>query len=194
MPISGAVLAGGRSARFGTDKAAFVWHGRTLLEHGLTGLEVCAERFVIGGSQQPHGIPVYPDSEPFAGSLHGLARALEVANCERVAVTACDMPNLSGTYWAWLAGLDANDPDDAIIPENAAGFLEPLAAVYTKRCLPFVRAAIEAKALKMTGWWSAHLEGRAPLRVARVPWLEVRRRFGDNVFLNANTPGDLERG
>ncbi len=191
MPISGAVLAGGRSARFGTDKAAFVWQGRTLLEHALAGLEVCAERFVVGGRQRVESIPVYPDAVPFAGSLHGLARALEVANYERVAVTACDMPNLSGAYWAWLARLN---PNDATIPENAAGLLEPLAAVYTKRCLPFVRAAIEANALKMTGWWAAELEGRAPLRVVRVPWLEVRGRFGDDIFLNANTPGDLERG
>jgi molybdenum cofactor guanylyltransferase len=181
---SGAVLAGGRSSRFGSDKARFVWRRRTLLEHALAGLEGCAERFVIGGAYRINSIPVYPDLEPHAGSLHGLARALEVAGFQRVAVTACDMPNLSGAYWKWLLGFQ---PSDIVIPENAEGFLEPLAAVYTKTCREAVNAALEVGNLKMTGWW----EG-TPLRLVRVPWLEVRDRFGADVFLNANTRADLE--
>ncbi|NJK46645.1 MAG: NTP transferase domain-containing protein, partial [Pleurocapsa sp. SU_196_0] len=118
-----------------------------------------------------------------AGGLHGLTRALEMARFERVAVTACDMPNLNLAYWQWLLG---SQPADIIIPENPEGFLEPLAAVYTKTCLEAVKAALEAGNLKMTGWWY-----KTSLRLVRVPWLEVRERFGEAIFLNANTPTDL---
>ena len=30
VPVTGIILAGGRSSRFGVDKASFVWRGRAL--------------------------------------------------------------------------------------------------------------------------------------------------------------------
>ena len=184
--VSGAVLAGGRSSRFGADKALAVWRGKTLLEHSLAGLEGCAERFVIGGDAARYGFagfPVHPDPEPHQGSLSGLARALEIAAQPRVAVTACDMPRLSGAYWTFLSSLE---PADAIIPQNADGRLEPLAAIYAKACLAPVRAALELDQLRMTEW----LE-RVSVRV--VPWSDVESRFGPDAFRNVNTRADLER-
>ena len=181
--ISGAVLAGGRSSRFKADKAAHVWRGKTLLEHALDSLEGCDERFVVGGEYQLEGITVHPDLEPQIGSLHGVARALALARCERVAVTACDMPNLTRAYWNWLMSLT---PCDVLIPRSASGDLEPLAAVYSKACLPFVQRSLEREQLKMTGWWAASLN------VTVIDWLSVQLRFGDDVFVNANTPADLE--
>ena len=181
--ISGAVLAGGRSSRFKTDKALHVWRGKMLLEHALDSLEGCAETFVVGGDYALEGISVHPDLEPHLGSLHGVARALELARSERVAVTACDLPNLSSAYWAWLASLT---PCDVLIPRSAGGDLEPLAAIYSKACLPFVQRSLERGQLKMTGWWDARLS------VTVIDWPAVPTRFGDDVFLNANTPADLE--
>jgi molybdenum cofactor guanylyltransferase len=186
LHVSGAVLAGGRSSRFGLDKALASWRGQILLEHALAGLSGCAERFVVGGEDARYGfigVRVYPDLEPHRGSLFGLARALEVAAQPRVAATACDMPRLTGAYWAFLASLEGAD---VVIPENATGQLEPLAAIYAKTCLPLVRDAIEESQLKMTGW----LE-RASVRV--VPWVDLESRFGLDVFRNVNTRADLER-
>jgi molybdenum cofactor guanylyltransferase len=186
--VSGAILAGGKSSRFGRDKALHVWNGKTLLEHAAFALEGCAERFVVGGggTSQLEGIALYPDPEPHQGSLYGLARALELARFPHVAVTACDMPNLSAAYWDWLAGLEGNT--DIVIPSGKDGDLEPLAAIYSRSCLPFVRQALEAERLKMTGWWED-----SSLRVTQIPWLELEARFGEDVFLNANTLTNLER-
>ena len=185
FPYSGAVLAGGKSSRFNSDKALHVWRGKTLLEYALGSLERCAETFVVGGDHQLNGITVYPDLEPHAGSLYGLRRALEVARFDRVAVTACDMPNLTGGYWNWLMNMT---PCDVLIPRSASGDLEPLAAVYSKACLPFVQRSLERGNLKLTGWWDASLS------VTVIDWLEVQSHFGEDVFLNANMPTDLEPG
>ncbi len=184
--VSGAVLAGGRSLRFGLDKALASWRGQTLLEHALDGLAGCSERFVVGGDATRYGfagVPVHPDPEPHRGSLFGLARALEIAAQPRVAVTACDMPRLTGAYWAFLAGLELAD---VVIPQNANGQLEPLAAIYAKACLFPVRNAVGEGELKMTGW----LE-RVSVRV--VPWVDLESRFGADVFRNVNTRADLEQ-
>lgn len=183
LPISGAVLAGGKSSRFKTDKALHLWRDKTLLEHAVAAFEGCVERFVVGGDYVLEGVTVYPDLEPHAGSLYGLQRALELAHLDRVAVTACDMPNLSSAYWAWLSHLE---PCDVLIPCNASGDLEPLAALYSKDCLPFVNDSLERGNLKMTGWWEASLNIRV------LDWPSVQSRFGNDVFLNANTPADLE--
>jgi molybdenum cofactor guanylyltransferase len=182
--ISGAVLAGGRSSRFGRDKALELWQGRTLLEHALSSLEDCIERFIVGGTNERYGfagVPVHADLEPFQGSLYGLARALELAESDRVAVMACDMPNLTPEFWAFMTSLE---PASIVIPENADGFLEPLAAIYSKSCLSAIRTALKAKQLRMTGW-------HAGLEVRVVPWAELEPQFGPNLFQNVNTQHDL---
>ena len=185
--ISGAILAGGRSSRFGRDKALEVWQGKTLLEHAANSLEACTERFIVGGNPERYGfleIPVHPDLEPFQGSLHGLARALELAHHARVAVIACDIPNLTRNYWEFIA----NFVGDVVIPENSDGYLEPLAAMYSKNCLEYVKLALEIGNLKMTGWFDNSLQIRV------VKWLELEQLFQPSIFLNANTPKDLAPG
>ncbi len=182
--ISGAILAGGRSSRFGRDKALEVWHEKTLLEHVSAALEGCTERFVVGGSLARYGflnLPVYPDLENYPGSLYGVARALELAKYARVAVCACDTPNLTRNYWEFMANFS---DFDIVIPENANGFLEPLAAIYSKNCLEYIQSALETGNLKMTGWFSN-------VNVRIVKWSELEPHFKPNLFLNANTPNDL---
>jgi molybdenum cofactor guanylyltransferase len=185
IPVSGAVLAGGRSSRFGRDKALERWRGKTLLEHALDSLGDCRERFIVGGTDERYGfarVMVHPDLEPFQGSLHGLARALELAQSDRVAVMACDMPGLSRAFWDFMAKLE---PAQVVIPQNAGGFLEPLAALYDRSCLPAIQTALEANQLRMTGWHDG-------LAVNVVPWAELEPRFGPKLFRNVNTQADLE--
>jgi molybdenum cofactor guanylyltransferase len=185
IPISGAVLAGGRSSRFGRDKALELWQGKTLLEHALASLEGCAERFIIGGTSERYGfsgVSVHTDLEPFQGSLYGLARALELAQSDRAAVMACDMPGLTREFWNFMTNLE---PAQIIIAENENGFLEPLAAIYDRACLPAIRTALGANQLRMTGW---HIG----LEVRLIPWTALEPQFGPNLFQNLNTQADLK--
>ncbi len=182
--LSGAILAGGRSSRFGRDKALEVWQQKTLLEHVAAALEGCQELFVVGGNLERYGflnLPVHSDLELHQGSLYALARALELSKYPRVAISACDTPNLTRNYWEFMANFLGFD---ILIAENADGFLEPLAAIYSKNCLEHVNAALKARNLKMTDWFSN-------LNVRVVKWSELEPHFNSNLFLNANTPTDL---
>jgi molybdenum cofactor guanylyltransferase len=184
--ISGVVLAGGRSSRFGRDKALELWQGRTLLEHALSSLEGCAERFIVGGTSERYGfagVPIHADLEPYQGSLYGLARALELAQSDRVAVMACDMPGLTREFWEFMINLE---PAQIVIPENTDGFLEPLAAIYARSCLPAIRAALKNNQLRMTGWHDG-------LEVRVISWTQLETQFGPNLFQNLNTPTDLKK-
>src|SRR3546814_20571783 len=53
MRLLGAVLAGGRSSRFGSDKALAMLDGRTLLDHAAAALGAHVETVVICGRHVP---------------------------------------------------------------------------------------------------------------------------------------------
>lgn len=71
MKTLGAVLAGGRSSRFGSDKALAVLDGRTLLDHALAALDPHCDAVVIVGRDE---IADWPRAD--MGPLGGIAGAL----------------------------------------------------------------------------------------------------------------------
>lgn len=82
--ILGAVLAGGRSSRFGSDKSEALWKGRSLLLHSIASLEIeCDEVVLCGGNDRAPepGMVTMPDRpEPGLGPLGGLCAALSYAS------------------------------------------------------------------------------------------------------------------
>ena len=78
--ILGAVLAGGKSTRFGSDKALAKLGARTLIEHAIAGLQPCCDEvIVVGRSDAPvRTIPDWP--RPDCGPLAGVAAALREAS------------------------------------------------------------------------------------------------------------------
>lgn len=91
--VLGAILAGGRSSRFGSDKAAADWRGRTLANHAADAIRGHVDAVVvIGGSD---GLPDMP--RPDLGPLGGIAGALDHAaghGFAHVLTVACDMPRV----------------------------------------------------------------------------------------------------
>jgi molybdopterin-guanine dinucleotide biosynthesis protein A len=77
--ILGAVLAGGQSSRFGSDKALAELDGRTLLARAVEALQAqCDAVVVVGREDAP--VPTLPDRpRPGMGPLGGIAAALHHA-------------------------------------------------------------------------------------------------------------------
>ncbi|MDT7533497.1 molybdenum cofactor guanylyltransferase [Sphingobium sp. SA2] len=105
--ILGAVLAGGRSSRFGSDKAlAQMPDGRTLIDHAIAGLTPHVAQVVICG--RAGGLPDRP--APDMGPLGGLNAALHHAQNHGFAgvlTTGCDMPLYPSELPAMLIGESA---------------------------------------------------------------------------------------
>jgi molybdopterin-guanine dinucleotide biosynthesis protein A len=92
MRLLGAVLAGGRSSRFGSDKAQAQLGGTALVVHARASLSQYVETVLLIG---PGGIKDHP--MPDLGPLGGIAGALRYASAhgfDAVVVTACDIPIL----------------------------------------------------------------------------------------------------
>jgi molybdenum cofactor guanylyltransferase len=180
-PFSGAVLAGGRSSRFGVDKARHVYRGKVLLAWVLESLVEADERFIVANVPYEFGVPVYGDLIPGGGSMSGLHTALVKARCDWLALAACDLPFLTPDYWRYL--LEHRHLAPVVMVQGEEG-AEPLAALYHRSVLPVVKALLHSGDVAM------HRVGeRAGAHfIARD---EVLRRFGSRTLANINRPQDL---
>ena len=93
LKILGAILAGGASSRFGSDKAAALFKGRALIDHVITALAPQVDALVVVGRDWPGLARI--DDLPVAGlgPLGGLAGALDHARRHgfgAVLVAPCD--------------------------------------------------------------------------------------------------------
>src|SRR5919204_6700697 len=100
---AGIVLAGGRSSRMGTPKAALEWHGSTLLRRvvGIVGRAVDGPVIVVRAPGQdlpslPEDVEIADDAREGRGPLQGLQAGL-VAACAHARVayaSSTDVPLL----------------------------------------------------------------------------------------------------
>ena len=134
---AGIVLAGGRSSRMGSSKAALEWHGSTLLRRvtGIVRRAVDGPVIVVRapGQQLPAPDPsveVTQDAREGRGPLQGLAAGLQAIGDRAPAayLSSTDVPLLHPAFIRRVVGLLADDAD-LVLPE-VGGYPQPLAAVY----------------------------------------------------------------
>jgi molybdopterin-guanine dinucleotide biosynthesis protein A len=94
--VAAIVLAGGRAARFGTDKLNAELDGEPLLQRAIAAVARVADDVIVAGRSMPRstGVAVrsIEDRTPFAGPLAGLANALGLVRVPRAIVIGGDMP------------------------------------------------------------------------------------------------------
>jgi molybdopterin-guanine dinucleotide biosynthesis protein A len=94
MKLLGAIIAGGHSSRFGSDKGAALLNGRPLIAHVADGLRGQIDHLVICGRTWP-GLESVPDRpSPDLGPLGGLCGALAYARAhgfDAVLTAGCDV-------------------------------------------------------------------------------------------------------
>jgi len=106
MRILGAIIAGGASTRFGSDKAAAVFAGKPLIEHVIAALAPQVESLVIVGRDWPCQTRI--DDLPAAGlgPIGGLCGALgfgRLHGFDAVLVAPCDTLGLPADLATRLA-------------------------------------------------------------------------------------------
>jgi molybdenum cofactor guanylyltransferase len=134
--VSGLVLAGGRSSRFGSDKLNAAIDGRTLLERAVDAVAaVAAEVIVVCAPDDDRRLPSArvpvrraSDPEAFGGPLVGLLAGLEAAAEPIVIVVGGDMPTVRPAVLEALIGSLATSPHAAAAVLGAGGRVVPLPA------------------------------------------------------------------
>ena len=153
--ILGAVLAGGQSRRFGSDKALALLDGRPLLEHAIAVLTgQCGAVVVAGRDTAPvQTLPDWP--APGMGPLAGLAAALRHAALQGFdAVLSCavDSAGLGSTLLADLSPAPAYVADQPVIglwPASSLGAIEAILAGNGRHSMRAFAEAIGARQVQL---------------------------------------------
>lgn len=127
------ILAGGTGQRLGgTDKAALVVGGRTLLDRAIAAVPA-AGQIVVVGPPRPTPRPVTWTSEdpPLGGPAAAVAAGLAHISAPGVVVLAVDMPFAAQAVPRLLA---AHLPDGVLLTDDT-GHHQPLLAVYRTAAL-----------------------------------------------------------
>ena len=174
--LTGALLVGGASTRFGSPKALAELDGETLAERGWRVLgELCDERIAVGKAADalPFPFPVLDDGSEIRAALAGVARALQAATYDVCVVLPVDCPRVTAELLAELAARCTADVD-VVVPQTG-----PLPAVYRRTAQPVLESALAAERLSLR-------DVLAELRVAVVD-------CDPGLLANVNTLDELER-
>src|SRR5580693_8085188 len=149
------VLAGGRSSRMGTPKAALEWHGSTLLRRTVGIVARVADGPVVvvrapGQSlpELPSAVEVVDDPREGLGPVQGLAAGLAaVAGRAEIAfVCSTDLPFLHPAFARRVLRAAAEGPDVAL--PVARGYPQPLAAAYRTALAPVAERLVREQRLR----------------------------------------------
>ncbi|MEO1266750.1 MAG: molybdenum cofactor guanylyltransferase [Myxococcota bacterium] len=162
------VLAGGRSSRFGSEKALHLWCGKPLIMHVLQALQEGIDphhwAVALGDlharthlvqllSSHPSPLRLLADPADLQGPLAGLAAGLHDAlNHTWLLACACDMPALAPQLLAGLVTLAQDHPGDAVVPQVSDRY-EPLCALYRPQpCLRALKHYASTQRRSLQGW------------------------------------------
>jgi molybdopterin-guanine dinucleotide biosynthesis protein A len=146
--LAGLVLSGGRSLRFGGEKAAALLDGKPLLLWAAERLQACCAQVAVNARPDTeaerlagllpvlHDLPGDPDG-PLAGVRAGLIWARDLG-ARALAVSPCDAPLLPADLYPRLIAAAGDGAAMAATPEGR----QPQFAVWPVAALPAVTAAI----------------------------------------------------
>ncbi|MGI4879557.1 MAG: molybdenum cofactor guanylyltransferase [Janthinobacterium lividum] len=169
MSVLGAVLAGGASRRFGSDKALAEWRGLPLIAHVIDRLRPQVGALVVVGRDHPGEVSIPDRPLPGLGPLGGLNAALHHARdagFDAVLTSGCDLPRLPRDLREELgAG-----------PAYVAG--QPLLGLWPAELAPLLDLHLRSSADRSLRGWIALVGARA---------------VDLGTVLNVNRPDDLPR-
>jgi molybdenum cofactor guanylyltransferase len=183
--ISGAVLTGGLSSRFGSDKAEYIFRGKSLLRWALDSFSNpdVTERVTLVG-QDYFGMQAVHDVFANCDVMGGIHAASLWSPTRWFGVLGCDQPFFSPAYWAFLAS-QITERALCVVPVSD-GLHEPLGALYNHRLEAELRRRLQRGDLRMQSLFGA-------VATVKIPTQLLTERFGKNLFVNANRIQDLEQ-
>jgi len=145
-PFSIAILAGGSSSRFQSEKALMHFEGQLLVQRAVS--KYCTlspdvffqlrkdQTDIISaiGDIEGYDVGIYHDSREGIGPLSGIVDALKNANHDHVFMVAVDLPHIDERLVRSLSAMMVKGIDVAV-PRWDAGYLEPLSGLYSKNLI-----------------------------------------------------------
>jgi molybdopterin-guanine dinucleotide biosynthesis protein A len=186
--VTGLILLGGKSSRYGSNKALVEIEGVRLIERVVGVMKSIFHRVILLTNTPEEytylRLPMVEDLIKGLGPMGGIYTGLMTMSDETGFLVACDMPFLSGKLIRHM--VEVRDDFDTVVP-RMDWMLEPLHALYSKKCIPVIREAIEERQYQIAKCF-------ARMRVRYMDEEEIRLWDQDlRSLFNINKPQDLPR-
>lgn len=185
MKIKGIVLAGGKSSRFGEDKALAVVNGMRMIEKAIHLLEeLNLEPTVITSIERDYSFlrcHIERDLLPHKGPLGGIYTASCLFKGYALLTLVCDMPLLTTPLLATLIE-NHHKPQQATVFCDTRNEIQPFPGVYESDLSVLLLEEIQAERLSMQEF----LKGIPTLKVIEPP-------FDAELFANINEKKDIKQ-
>jgi molybdopterin-guanine dinucleotide biosynthesis protein A len=190
ISCTGVILSGGLSTRFNGQNKAFIRVGGKRILDRLYAIfsDLFSEIILVTNDPlqfMEWDLTIVTDLFPVRSSLTGIHAGLFYMRNPYAFFSACDTPFLKKALVETLLE-NLNENKDIIMPETAAG-MEPLCAIYSKRCLNAAEHHIKENKFKIQRALRNH-------RLKKIPETALRAADPElTSFFNINTPQDLAR-
>jgi len=183
--VTGIILAGGMSSRFGSNKALTRFDGEKLIHRLYKNLTAVTDQMIlITNTPEDYGflnITTQHDLIPNCGPIGGIYTALSTAQTSLIFCVACDMPFVNPAFLEHM--IRRSKGYDVVVPIHN-GQEEPLCAIYRKTCLKTIYDQISSQKFKITEFYKN-------VRVLRLNPSDSG--FSENdMFFNINYPTDIK--
>ena len=174
----------------GKDKGLCMFRDKPLVSYAIEILEPLCGTLMISANGHPEKyaafqLPVVPDEIPGIGPMGGIHACLKRSKTQHNLVLSCDTPFVDSNVFRLLLQ-EAEKNFQVVCPAHETFLIEPLSAYYNTNLLGDLEKAISRKAFKMMQFFKQ-------IRFASVPIDNRLPFFNTNLFLNLNTPEDLEK-
>ena len=164
--LTGAILAGGHSSRFGSNKALFVPDGETLISKAAGLLRSVAREVLVSASQTNAGdydflgLEIVVDQHPDSGPMGGLETLLQRCTTPWLLVLTCDMPFVDKDTLIRMISSLTGEPDNALYQrdrphalawQRCDGSISPFPLLIERSALPKIQSRMRTGSLSMKG-------------------------------------------
>jgi len=184
---SAAIIAGGKSSRFGTNKAKANYQNKEFIDiASQLGCRISSEVFIITGERYHYDdllVPTFSDIVPNCGPIGGIFTALINSTNSFVCTLPCDMPLLVKEIFELLYEKRSENCPVVACSENG---IEPLLSLWPTNMASVIYSHINNGEFRMR-----HLLSELNAIELNIPKLMVN--YDPKIFTNINYKKDLEK-
>jgi len=154
--IGGIVLCGGKSARFGSDKGAYIFSKKELIRYSIDLLKKFTKEVVVVGPKiiSDSSIKFVQDIFPNCGPMGGIHAGLTFSKYSKNIVLSCDIPFLEEVYIQNL--INSERDTDIQIFKTPDQQLHPLIGLYHKNLISELENNLKNDRFKLIDFIKKH--------------------------------------
>ncbi|MBU0561599.1 MAG: molybdenum cofactor guanylyltransferase [Bacteroidetes bacterium] len=197
--VTGIILAGGRSSRMGQNKSFLKLGDKLVIERMVDIVSsLFKDLIIITNTLSDYeflGLPIYEDIFRYRGPIAGIHSGLKHSRTDKNFVVSCDIPLMSREMINCIVEYPTEKPVTICC---AAGYIQPLAGVYSKSMLDAVDKYLTTFEIENSD------SGESKNKICRMhhflDQIEIELInpqnlpfYKDELFFNMNRPDDYEK-